>query len=397
MPALRSNRDFVLLWSGQTVSELGSQISLVAYPLLVLALTGSPAKAGIVGFAKALPIAALSLPAGMLADRMDRKRLMVGCNVVRALALAALAVGVMTGHAPFLAIAAVAFIDGSGFVVTYVAERGVLRLLVAREQLPQAVARNESRTFAAMLAGPPLGGVLFALGRAVPFAVDAASYAVSSAAMVAIRRPFQEARTARERVALTEGLRWLWQRPFLRACTMLFAASNPLFAGLNLLIVILAKREGASSAVVGLMLAVAAAGGLAGTLMAPALQARWRPHTSLVAESVAMALAVPVLLIAHEPLVFGLVVAAAELFTPVTNAAVVSLRVGLAPDRLQGRVQAASTLVSFSAGWLGPLAVGLLVQHAGTTTTTVILVAWAAVLALVSIAAPALRRGPEVR
>ena len=166
---LRRNRDFMLLWGGQTLSELGSQFSLVAYPLLVLALTGSAAKAGVVGFAKTVPIAVFALPAGALADRVNRKHLMVACDGVRAIALVTIPVALAAGGVPYAVIVAVAFIDGSGFVFSYVAERGALRQLVAREQLGEAVARNESRTFAANMAGPPLGGLLFGLGRAIPF------------------------------------------------------------------------------------------------------------------------------------------------------------------------------------------------------------------------------------
>ena len=81
----------MLLWSGQTASELGSQVSQVAYPLLVLALTGSPARAGIVGFARALPVTVLALAAGELADRFNRRWVMVFCDAVRAAALLALA------------------------------------------------------------------------------------------------------------------------------------------------------------------------------------------------------------------------------------------------------------------------------------------------------------------
>jgi MFS family permease len=117
-PPLHRNRDFVLLWSGQTLSALGSQVSLVAYPLLVLAVTGSPAKAGVVGFAKSVPIVLLALPAGALADHLNRKLLMVACDCVRALALAAFSITLATGHTSFAVIAVVAFIDGSGFVIS---------------------------------------------------------------------------------------------------------------------------------------------------------------------------------------------------------------------------------------------------------------------------------------
>src|ERR1700756_4956019 len=109
---LRRNREFRLLWSGQTLSALGSQVSLVAYPLLVLAVTGSPAKAGVVGFARAVPVPLLALPAGALADRMNRKVLMVTCDCVRAVALAAFSIALATGHTSYAAIAFVAFIDG---------------------------------------------------------------------------------------------------------------------------------------------------------------------------------------------------------------------------------------------------------------------------------------------
>ena len=86
---LRRNRDFVLLQSGQLLSNLGTQLTVIAYPLLVLALTGSPAKAGFVGFARFLPRALFALPAGLLADHWNRKRLMVGADAVRVVAVGA--------------------------------------------------------------------------------------------------------------------------------------------------------------------------------------------------------------------------------------------------------------------------------------------------------------------
>src|SRR5690242_17718269 len=256
---LRHNREFRLLWSGQAISQLGSQVSLVAYPLLVLAVTGSPAKAGLVAFARNLPIAALALPAGWLADRVNRRRLMVATDGVRALAMASIPIAAAAGSVPYALILVLAAIDGTGYVLTTVAERGALRQLVAPEQLGEAVARNESRLFGAMLAGPPLGGLLFGIGRAIPFVVDAASYAISAITKLLIRSEFQEARVDGGVGDAREGLRWLWQRPFLRNCMLLFAGSNPIFTGLYLLVVVLAKQHGASPALIGLMLGIAAA------------------------------------------------------------------------------------------------------------------------------------------
>ena len=393
---LSRNRDFMLLWSGQALSSVGSAVTRVAYPLLVLALTDSAAKAGIVGFAHDLPVALLALPAGVLADHMNRKHLLVGCDAVRAIALAAIPIGLLVGHLPYGVIVAVAAVDGAGWVVSYVGERGVLPQVVAPEQLREAVARNESRVFGALMAGPPLGGVLFGIGRVVPFLADVASYVVSTITKLLIRTPFQEARTEASPRDAREGLRWLWQRPFFRMASLLFLLSNPVFGGLLLLGVLLAKAHGASSALVGVMLGIAAGGGLVGALLAPRLQRRLTARFVLIGENVMLVLTIPLLLLTHNALVIGVVLALAVLITPVTNSIVVGYRVALTPDRLQGRVQAASTLISFSAGWLGPLLVGLLVEDAGFTATILVLVAWSVVLALVAAATRSFRHPPTL-
>jgi predicted MFS family arabinose efflux permease len=327
---------------------------------------------------------------------MNRKVLMVTCDCVRALALTTFSIALLTDHTSYLIIAIVAFIDGSGFVVSYVTERGALRQLVLPEQLSDAVARNESRTFGAMLVGPPLGGLLFGLGRAIPFVFDALSYAGSTVSMLLIRSDFQEERVDSTPGQIREGIRWLWDRPFFRVCSLLFAASNPIFTGLYLVVVVLAKQYGASSALVGVMLGIAAAGGLVGALLAPTLVRRLSPRLVLIGENWMIALSLPWLLVAHSAVLLGLIVAAAELVTPVTNSIVVSYRVALAPDRLQGRVQAASTLISFSAAWLGPLLIGLLLAHAGSTATILTLTGWGLALALFATASRAFRNPPTM-
>jgi predicted MFS family arabinose efflux permease len=337
----------------------------------------------------------LALPAGSLADRLNRKHLMVACDGIRAAAMVTLALLALTSAVPYVLILLVAILDGAGFVVTWTTERGSLAQLVAREQVGEAIARNESRTFGAMLAGPPLGGILFSAGRGVPFLADALSYAVSAASKLLIRTPFQETRGQASPERAWEGLRWIWKRPFFRLCTLLFAAGNPIFTGLYLLVVVLAKRHGASSSLVGAMLGIAAAGGLLGALLAPALLRRLPPPSVVIGESWVLAAAIALMLLAHSAIVLGLLLGAAELMTPVTNSIVSGARVSLTPDRLQGRVQAAATLVSFSCGWLGPLAVGVLLSSAGATTTVLVLAGVALALAVWASAAPALRVIPS--
>ena len=395
-PLLR-NRDFVLLWSGEALSELGSQASTVAFPLLVLSLTGSPAKAGVVGLAKWLPMTVAALPAGIVADRFDRKRLMIGSDAIRALLLASIPATLWLGRPSFLQIAAVAFLDGCLFTVRYVAERGALAQVVAASQVPDAVARNEARFFVGNIVGPPLGGLLFAAGRALPFVTDALSYGASMVTVAATRASFQvSSRVSRQEHAggVMDGLRWLWRAPFFRSTALLFAAGNPLYAALYLLAVLLAKHHGASSTAVGAMFAVVGVGGLVGALVASPLMRHVSARAALVGEAWLVGAVVPLLLIAHGAALIGLIVAAAEFPTPLTNSLVSGHRVAATPDRLRSRVQAAGTLTTMSLTWVGPLVVGFAFQHAGASATVLLVTAWAALLALATTSAPALRTGP---
>ena len=392
---LRRNRDYLLVWAGQGVSELGSQISTVAYPLLVLALTHSPAKAGLVGLAATLPLPLLALPAGMLADHFDRKRLMLACDAIRATALAALTIAVFAGHVAYAVIAAVAFIDGSLMTVSFVTERGVLRRLVAPEQLSAAVAQNESVFYASSVLGPPVGGLLFAIARAVPFLADSVSYAFSATAKLLTRAKFQVERT-QERGNLaaefTSGLRWLWRQPLLRTCSLLTAAANPTWRALYLMLVVLAKRHGASSALVGVMFAMIAAGGLLGGLLAGSRFAdRISARAAVRFDICVTALLMPLLLIAQGTLFTALIVALIEVTAPIANSQIEGLRGTLAPEYMQGRVHAAAGTLSQSLGWAGPLAIGLALQHFSSTTSILILCGWALLSALGALLLPSMR------
>ena len=195
----------------------------------MLAVTGSPAKAGIVEFASAAPILVLTLPAGALIDRWNRKRLMIVCDAIRAVAYASLVVAIVSGHVRFGHVVAVVVIDGCGFVFFGVAERTAVKYVVPDEQLQAALSRNQAREYAALLGGQPLGGLLYALGRAVPFLFDAVSYAVSVASLAFVRAQFQGARAAVRRRLLhevREGIAWFWRQPFVRTTSFLVMGSD---------------------------------------------------------------------------------------------------------------------------------------------------------------------------
>ncbi|HEY6016816.1 MAG TPA: MFS transporter, partial [Gaiellaceae bacterium] len=172
---LGRNRDFVLLQAGQLLSSAGSSFTSVAYPLLVLSLTHSPAKAGLVSFVRLLPSPLLGLLAGAAADRWDRRRIMLAADAVRALAIGALAIVVFTDPV-YWVIAAVAFVEGSGDPFFFACHSGAVRNVVPPEQVPAAIGIQQGRSAAVGIVGPPVGGALFGVARALPFAADAVSY-----------------------------------------------------------------------------------------------------------------------------------------------------------------------------------------------------------------------------
>ena len=214
---LHRNRDFNLLWVGQVVSDLGGNISAIAFPLLVLTTTGSPAMAGIVAAARNLPELAFAVPAGALVDRWDQKRVMIVADCARAAALGSLALAVALDAVAFGHIVAVAVVEGVGVVFFEVAEGSALPKVVADHHLHAALARNSARAHTAALAGLPLGGTLFGIGRAVPFVFDAVSYLISVITVSLIKTSFQrEAAPERPRLRgdMRAGLSWFWRQPF---------------------------------------------------------------------------------------------------------------------------------------------------------------------------------------
>ena len=394
---LRDNRDFLLLWGGETLSEVGSQSSTVAYSLLVLAVTGSPTKAGIVGLARWLPVALFSLPAGVLADAFDRKRLMIACDAIRLIGAISIVLALVLGRPAYAQIVAVAFIEGGAYVMSLICERGALRQVVQAGQLQDAISTNEARTYAAGIVGPSFGGLLFSVAHSLPFIADAASYLFSMTAIAATKARFQlqthrpSLRTVRTDVA--EGVGWLRSKPFYLTTSLLFAAGNPVYSGLYLLSILLARHHHASAAAIGVMLTITAVGGLLGAVLANPIRRSIETRDLLVGSPWLVLGLILLLPFAHNALLIGALVGAAEFVTPAVNAVVAGSRIAAAPDHIQGRVQSVATTLAMSLVWLGPLAVGYLFEHAGTTTTVLVAAAWMLVVAITTTVAPSIRNG----
>ncbi|MBF6467328.1 MFS transporter [Nocardia beijingensis] len=222
---LTGNRSFFLLWSGNALSSAGFHGARIAYPLLILATTDSLAAAGWVGFALGAPNLIFQIPSGIVADRFERLRILMVCQVVGLLAVCVVATSVLAEvrHLALLVIAA-AFVEGTIYVFAAVSELGAISDVVSQEQRPAAFAFLEAEQPIALLLGRAAGGAVFGLARWLPFVVDAVTYLYCLIALALIRPN----RTRRDPVAtaprprshdLGVGIRVVWQEPLLRAST----------------------------------------------------------------------------------------------------------------------------------------------------------------------------------
>jgi MFS family permease len=222
----------VLLQTGQLLSSIGTESTTIAYPLLVLELTHSPAKVGIVTFARVAPYALFGVLSGVAAGRWNRRRVMIAADGIRVVAVGSLAAAILTHHLRLWQIVLVAFVEGTASVFFFAAQSGALRAVVPAHQLPDAVSTDVARQSVVDVGGAPLGAVLFGIGRAVPFVFDAVSYTFSTLSVLAMRTPFQEEREpdrSSVRAQIAEGFRFLWSHPFLRTCALLLGLANFIF------------------------------------------------------------------------------------------------------------------------------------------------------------------------
>jgi hypothetical protein len=398
MVPLWRNRDFVLLQAGQLLSAVGSQSSSIAYPLLVLAVSHSPAQAGLVAFARLVPSALFGLLAGVAADRWDRRLLMIAADGIRAAALGGLAAVILFGDVATWQILLAAFIEGTGSAVFGTAQTGALRAVVPPRQLPAAVGAQEARRASVRLAGPPLGGALFGLGRAVPFVVDAVSYVLSSLSLLAMRTPFQETRQAdasRLRAQIAEGFRFLWSQPFLRTCAFIYGLGNFLVPGMFLVIVVVGTRQGLSGAEIGLLFAIFGVGTLVGSVASP-VSRRFLSIRAILLMELWTWLGSWVFVIWPNVYVLLAVMVPFALAAPVTDSVVLGYQVAMTPDRLLGRVESVRGTIALLIAPLGPLVAGVLLDTVSARTTVAVFAAFGLVLALWGTLSVAIRNAPSL-
>lgn len=371
--SLRLNRDFRFLWTGQTVSVLGGNISSVAYPLMALALTHSAIDAGLVALANTAPFPLLQLPAGIYVDRWNRRAVLLVSDSGRALVLGSVALLIFMGHLALVELIIAALVEGSLFVPFRLAEMASLRRIVSTDQLPDAIALNQGQTYGTSVAGTPLGGLLYALRPAIPFLADAVSYVASLLTVAAIRTPLRAPFHEGERQLLpelVEGLKWTWNHPFVRSTALLSTGSDFVINGLFLLLVVLVRERGASSTLIGGMLGLGATGGVVGSLAAPFLRRFVHSLRAMVVGILWIdAALVGMLVLTSNPIFLGILLGLILSLWPLYNAVVQGRWLADVPDALLGRVNSAVALLGWAPVPLAPLAAGVLLQLTGRVVT----------------------------
>ena len=277
MPGYRQlsrNRDFTVLWIGDTVSELGSALSMFAFPLIAYALSGSALTAALVEAAYLGGLCATLLPAGVLADRVDRRRIMLVSSATGCAAYTSLAVAGATGSLTLPHLVVVALVAGVAAGAFNPAQLSAIRSVVATDDLPTALSQNQARQHVASLLGGPLGGVLYAVTRWLPFAVDAITFAVACGTVSLRDAPTCSAPQRRReplRQQLAEGFRFMWRAPVLPHADGVVVAGQPGHQR-----DLLRRRppdgpEGVPAAQIGLVSIAAGIGGILGAMLAPSL------------------------------------------------------------------------------------------------------------------------------
>jgi hypothetical protein len=387
-----------LLQAGQFLSNAGSQATTIAYPLLVLALTHSAVRAGIVSFARAIPMALLALPAGLAADRWNRRTVMITADGTRLAAIGALAVSLFVHRTPFWLIVLVASIEGCGTAVFNASQPGAVRAVVPRQQLPDALGAQSGRQAAVMIVGPPLGGGLFQAARALPFVADVTSYACSAVSLLLMRTPFQQERTAdiapwRDRVK--EGASFTWGQPFIRVSALLYGLVNFTGIGLMFCLVVIGKEQGLSSAAVGGLAAVLAVCILVGSFLTRTVRRLLSTRAVLLLE-IWCWLGCAVFLVWPRAYVLAAGLIPVGLAIPSTDSVVHGYRIAITPDHLLGRSESLRSAIAWLLGSLAPLAAGLLLSGTTPRWTIAFFVVWGVALVVWGTRSGAIRRAPSL-
>ncbi|WP_328531967.1 MFS transporter [Nocardioides sp. NBC_00368] len=398
--ALARNHDFTALWVGATVAELGTRVSIFAMPLVAYAMTGSAFWAATAEAAHLVGMVGMLLPAGVIADRRHRLRIMRLAHGSGAVLYASLAVAGVLGSLTLPHLLLVALLTGALNGLFLPAENSAIRSVVAADQLPTALSQQQARQHIAGLLGGPLGGALLGISRWAPFAGNAIAYAAGWLLLARVRAdlsaPPAATREARKPMAdLLAGLDYSWRQPFLRTLLLFSPAINLAVNALFFLALLRLVEAGFPAWQIGLAEAAIGACGILGALAAPWLIDRlptgWL--TILVAWSF-VPLSIPLAYWTH-PAVMALAASVGLFLNPAGNAGIAAYRMATTPQELIGRVQAAAQFVSMLSIPLAPALAGALLAGVDGTVAVLAVTALTAAAALIPTLARSVRSIPR--
>ncbi|GAA4236111.1 hypothetical protein GCM10022254_44960 [Actinomadura meridiana] len=371
-------RDFRLLLGGSAFSQLGTLGAAAANPLLALVLTDSPIVAGWVAAASTLPGLLLHMPVGLLVDHYDRRRIMLVSQLVRVLNSVLLFIGLCTIAEPWPFLLLAAAIDGSCAVFFRIAEFAAVRFVVPDGETENAMGKSEARHHVALVLGRPLGGLLFAVAHALPYALDALTSFVSVISLLLMKRKRLQSFESRKlrvrrisRNAILPSFGGVVSRMredgILRIYIILCAVANIGFQIVILLLVVEAQRQNFSGTVIGAMLATSGASGFLGAITAARVVGKLRPERTL---QVCMTLWVPLLLIvassAGKPLLGMCAWGICSLMGAYINVALAVHQSRVIPPDFLGRVEGVTRFLTTGAVALGATLGGYAITVVGT-------------------------------
>ncbi|WOX15496.1 MFS transporter [Streptomyces sp. N50] len=393
---------FTLLWTSQTFGEFAYSIAVIVLPLLALTITGSASQAGLIGFVDAAALVLAGLPAGAIADRFDRRTVLLWCEAAQVAAFGSLALTLWAGVATLSALVLLALVNGVATAVAMASGEALIPSLVPAERLSDAVALNSARTFAGQLAGTSAGGFLLALKNAFPLLVGCAAHGVGLALLLFLgRRTGRDTGPKPERGhavdELLDGVRFIARHPFLRVGLFHATVTNLFFGTVYFVVIASAKASGMNSGLIGAMAGLLGVGGLLGALAAPVLQRLLtgaRPVFVVQWLFATLTVAMAVLPGGYTP---GVLLGVIAFAAPTASAYFTTQQLTLTPDTHRGRVAGVANILSGGGGAIAPLIGGVSYDLAGRFVTLLACAGLMAVVALSALASRVLRQGPGSR
>ena len=342
-------------------------------------------------FAQGLPWLLFSLPGGALVDRLDRRRVMWVSDALRCATIGLLGVAVLLDLANILVLYAAFFVLGTATVPFAAASTSILPSVVAKGRLAGANGRLfAAQVIAGQMAGPPLGGLLFAFSASLPFLLDAGSFAAAAALVLAMGGSFRAGRPEQAppttlRTEIAEGLAWLWGHRLLRTLAMSLGVMNLTSAATFAVLVLFAgERLGLGPVGYGTLLSSLAVGGALGGLFAERVVGRLGPGTAMRAGLLIEASTSAVIAVSHDARLVGTMLALFGFHAIVWNVVTISLRQELIPDGLLGRVNGSYRLLGMGGTAAGALLGGVLAKGFGLAAPFWFAAASVAVLTVVA-------------